>query len=55
MKCKCPSILIVEDDEFIRVLTKTMVMKLGFDVKDVGHGGLAVEALEDQEARCTNC
>jgi hypothetical protein len=36
----------VEDDEFIRIITKTMLKQQGFEVKEVCHGGLAVEAVE---------
>jgi CheY-like chemotaxis protein len=39
--------LIVEDDEFIRILTKTVLVQLGFEVKDVGDGSLAVQACEE--------
>ena len=53
--CKCPSILIVEDDEFIRIVTKTIITQLGFEVKDVWNGQLAVNALREQSERCDRC
>lgn len=45
--CECPSILIVEDDEFIKIITKTILMGVKFEVHDVGNGLLAVEAVEE--------
>ena len=54
-QCRCPSILIVEDDEFIKIITKAMLLNLGFDIQDVGNGALAVEAVEEQEVKCTQC
>ena len=53
--CNCPSILIVEDDEFIKIITKTMLIELEFEVFDVGNGQMAVEAVEEQESKCRNC
>jgi CheY-like chemotaxis protein len=45
----------VEDDEFIKIITKTMLMNLGFEIYDVGNGALAVETVEEQEAKCQLC
>eukprot|EP00347_Sterkiella_histriomuscorum_P000102 403377173 len=54
-KCECPSILIVEDDEFIKIITKTMLMSVKFQVHDVGNGQLAVDAVDEQEQKCDKC
>lgn len=53
--CNCPTVLIAEDDDFIRLVNKMTFMQLGFEVMDVGNGLMAVEALEDQERLCNNC
>ena len=45
LNCNCASILIVEDDEFIRIITKAMLLPLGFEIQDVGNGALGVEAV----------
>lgn len=36
--CKCPSILIVEDDEFVRIINKTIIKEQGFEIKDTMNG-----------------
>ena len=46
-KCGCESILIVEDDEFIRVLTKTFLEQFGFRVKEEGNGKNGFEAYKE--------
>ena len=54
-RCGCPSVLIVEDDEFVRIINRTILVQLGFEVKDVTNGKLAVEAVIDQEKKCKEC
>ncbi|CDW75560.1 histidine kinase-dna gyrase b-and hsp90-like domain containing protein [Stylonychia lemnae] len=54
-ECQCPSILIVEDDEFIKVMTKYTLMQVKFELHDVGNGQLAVEAVEEQNSKCNKC
>ena len=47
LECQCPSILIAEDDEFIKIITKTMLMSVKLEVHDVGNGQQAVDAIEE--------
>jgi len=43
--CNCPSVLIVDDDEFIRIGNKLQLVEIGLIDESVGNGQLAVEAV----------
>jgi len=45
--CHCPSVLIAEDDDFIRLVNKTVLLQLGIYSFDVGNGLQAVEAVQN--------
>lgn len=54
INCNCPSVLMVEDDEFVRLLNKTTIKELGFEFKEAHNGRIAVEAFIEQE-KCKLC